>query len=1068
MKAQCPVCDTDFDLDLEAGDIRCPSCSAPLRAEAFGETQSIDVTKISGNSPPAGEGEGDSHQTRKTSRLRVKLLPEGDSERNRAPREFAGYRILEELGRGGMGVVYKAFDVKLDRTVAIKVLLSAEHASAGDIGRFFREALSVAKLQHPNIVPIYEMKTHDGRHYFTMDYVEGMPLDRYIKEKRPGLRRSLELVEKVALALHHAHSRGVVHRDLKPANIIITPENEPRVTDFGLAKTLSEEGERRKRDLTKTGLAIGTPHYMAPEQAAGRSKEADARTDVYSLGCVLYELVSGKPPFQGASTVDVLQKHIDEMPVKPTGRGMRLPDDVATICMKCLEKEPGRRYRSAEGLAGDIRHFLEGDPIAARRASVAYIVKHQIVRHKALALVVSAALGLLVASVTAHIFSLRRERNQVLRQLYYANIALAHRHAREANVAHVDRILHGPGCPPELRGWEWGRVKREAHQEMASTQLLRAVPRDVSFSPKGDRFFARAGKLIVTFDTATGRELAARNVPEPREVPGVTSPDGRYRAIVGGHGEIRLTDIKTGKDLPPINPQPDSKYTWVVFGRGGLMAAASTDRHVRIWRIGPPPGAKSKPKAKPKAKAKAKAKPSPTPMPMPMPMPMPDAPGPAKPAPPYALLSTSSSPHRKTICLLVFGPRGQVVVSGDTVGGLKLVRVRDGRDARVLRGHTADISRVLFSPDRKLLASSSLDRTVRIWNARSGRQLHCLRGHSDGVSDLAFSRDGKYLASCSADRTVKIWDLSSERTHIELEPHMGAVESVVIGPRGERIYAGATGGVSVWDPRSGKAVARWPEPRSLCRALAISPDGRLLASAGTRGHVTIRNSRTGKTVSEMTFVDRGHQVLALAFDPRGRRLAAAGSRGAVRVWDVASGRELPRPSGHTSTVRALAYSPEGSYIATGADDYEVRIWDAGSGRLLSKFVDAEGVETTCWSVAISPQGGRLAAAFGNSIQAADVVTGRRRQILRGHAVRVYSLAYSPDGRRLASASKDGTVRLWDTDTGRELLRLSGHSDWVSTVAFGPGGRLLVSGSKDGTVRVWLADDWSPAQGADRQ
>ncbi len=199
-----------------------------------------------------------------------------------------------------------------------------------------------------------------------MDYIEGQPLDKLIREKRPGLRRSLEIVEKVALALHHAHTRGVVHRDLKPANIIITPEGEPKVTDFGLAKTVSVEGGGRGAKLTKTGLAIGTPHYMAPEQAAGRSKEADARTDVYSLGCVLYELLSGRPPFQDASTMGVLQKHMEETPSPPSARGPRLPEDVGTICMKCLEKEPGRRYRSAEQLAGDIRRFLDGGPCAAR------------------------------------------------------------------------------------------------------------------------------------------------------------------------------------------------------------------------------------------------------------------------------------------------------------------------------------------------------------------------------------------------------------------------------------------------------------------------------------------------------------------------------------------------------------------------------------------------------------------------------------------------------------------------------------------------------------------------------
>jgi WD40 repeat protein len=216
-------------------------------------------------------------------------------------------------------------------------------------------------------------------------------------------------------------------------------------------------------------------------------------------------------------------------------------------------------------------------------------------------------------------------------------------------------------------------------------------------------------------------------------------------------------------------------------------------------------------------------------------------------------------------------------------------------------------------------------------------------------------------------------------------------------------------------------------------------------------------------LKHIAFIDREYEVLAATFSPDGSRLAAAGSRGQIRVWNTGSGQEAPRPAGHTRMVRALRYSPGGRYLASGADDDEVSLWDAASGRKIRRITPAGGNNSSCWAVSFSPDGRRLAAAFNNLIQIEDVTTGAKRNMLRGHAVRVYSLAYSPNGRRLASASKDGTVRLWDSETGRELLRLSGHTDWVSCVAFGPRGRLLFSGSRDGTVRVWLASPWLPSE-----
>jgi tetratricopeptide (TPR) repeat protein/tRNA A-37 threonylcarbamoyl transferase component Bud32/phage FluMu protein Com len=335
-----------------------------------------------------------------------------------APREFAGYEIDGELGRGAMGVVYKARDPELKRTIALKVLLAAEHASEEEIERFSREAASAARLQHPNIVPIHELKIHDGKHYYTMDYVEGEPLDWLISKQRFDVSQSLELILKVAQGLEHAHAGGIVHRDLKPQNIIVTPDGQPRITDFGLAKVLSSgEEDLTQNGLTETGAAIGTPHYMAPEQASGRSREVDVRSDIYSLGCILYEMLAGEPPFTADSVMDILRKHVEDDPLPVSRRGVRCPSDAETICLKCLEKDPQRRYQSAGELADDIRCFLRDDPITARRASLVYVVRKKLVRHKTLASVVSVAVALLVALTSWYILDLRAAKRSAEEQL---------------------------------------------------------------------------------------------------------------------------------------------------------------------------------------------------------------------------------------------------------------------------------------------------------------------------------------------------------------------------------------------------------------------------------------------------------------------------------------------------------------------------------------------------------------------------------------------------------------------------------------------------------------------------
>jgi len=357
VRLKCPKCAKSFAPDRPTGEITCPHCGATFPAEALAETKELRSARPSATDETLADT-----NARPTDETLPVAAPAAHA--SATPTDFAGYEILGELGRGGMGIVYKARDAKLNRIVALKVLIAGEGASQEQVERFFREAESAAKLKHPNIVPIHELNIHAGKHYFTMDFVEGTPLDEVIESGELTPQKSMEYMEQVARAVHHAHEQGVIHRDLKPSNIIISNDGRPMVMDFGLAKEVDVEG-----GLTQSGTALGTPQYMSPEQASGASRDVGPVSDVYALGAVLYEMLTGRPPFVADNIMSLLNAVVGEDPVPPRMVDPRIPRDAEVICLKCLEKELGRRYQSAKELREDCQRLLAGYESEARKAA---------------------------------------------------------------------------------------------------------------------------------------------------------------------------------------------------------------------------------------------------------------------------------------------------------------------------------------------------------------------------------------------------------------------------------------------------------------------------------------------------------------------------------------------------------------------------------------------------------------------------------------------------------------------------------------------------------------------------
>jgi WD40 repeat protein/serine/threonine protein kinase len=1046
------------------------------------------------------------------------------------------FRILGEIGRGGMGIVYEAVQLSLDRRVALKVLPVDASRDAKLLARFRREALAAAQLHHTNIVPVFEVGQQGDVFFYAMQYIEGQPLDQVIRElqqlravsgatTRPKPARAASAVARsslsgqfeparavdatldfrpapdqprrvgpeadtpipggltapselsraasdfrlhcrqvarlglqVAEALAYAHGRGIIHRDIKPSNLLLDSAGSAWVSDFGLAKT-------EEQNLTETGEVVGTLRYMAPERF---QSVCDARADVYALGLTLYELLVLRPAFDGQDRLHLVDQISRQEPARLRTLDPRIPRDLETLLMKAIEKDPRRRYPSAETLAGDLRRFLADETIQARRIGPLERLgrwgrRNPLVASLTAAIIVVAALGFVgvfgqMQQALAHEQEAQRNEREANKQrddaqaaneqlratqaqlrstLYAAQINVVQHAWEKGGVLRMVELLeqHRPKTgETELRGWEWHYLYRLCHAELLTLKGHTGQVLSVVYSPDGKRL-ASAGNDRTTkvWDAQTGHELLSLDGLKGSGNSVAFSPDGKHLATVGS--EVKVWDVQTGQELLSLKGGSDG----VAYSPDGKrLASAGYDRTTKVWdaQTG------------------------------------------------QELLILKGGGYSVT-----FSPDGKRLAGVDD----KTVKVWDAQTGQELLSLKGVGRRVAFSPDGKRLAGPSDERTVKVWDAQTGQELLSLKGARGGV---AFSPDGKRLASPARDfvGAVKVWDAQTGQELLAFK-HSGGVSSVAFSPDGKRLASAGSWDhtVKVWDAQKD------PEKLTLQAVgarLAFSPDGRHLATGSDDHTVKVWDVVTGRQA--LTLKGHTFPVSSVAFSPDGKRLASGGGgsrypggqwgissngRAELKVWDTQTARELLTLQVSSGSVGGLAFSPDGNRLASAYWDGTVKVWDAQTGQELLSLKGARGdvayspdgkrlangekvwdaqtgqellsLKGAYGGVAFSPDGKRLASGLREgALQIWDVQTGQEIRTLLGHAHAVLSVAFSPDGQRLASMSGDKTVKIWDAQTGQELVTFEGGGGLFGRVAFSPDGHRLAASMANGTVTIW--------------
>jgi len=989
-------------------------------------------------------------------------------------RYFGDYQLLEEIARGAMGIVFKARQSSLNRVVALKMILAGRLASPALVRRFHTEAEAAANLKHPNIVAIHEVGEHEGQHYFSMDYIEGQDLAQRMRQWPVPLKEAASCVEIIARAIHYAHQRGVLHRDLKPSNILLDRQGQPHVTDFGLAKLVEHEST-----LTQSHDVMGTPSYMAPEQAAGDAKQLTTAADIYSLGGILYELLTGQPPFCAGTALETMRQVIEQEPEAPSlVRSSRrkeaqtlksemdqsltsapaetLDPDLETICLKCLQKDPNARYNSAEALAKDLARWQAGEPILARPVAPVERIwrwcrrnpKTAILSAAVILLLFTVAIGSTLAAVRIH-----RAQRAATEELFKSYLAQARARRRDNCEGQRADSLEAVGKAATIHSSL--ELRNEAIACLAMTAVRFAGAHkspypeheywDANLDLRAFREFDGTARVHRVRDDREVAVLAAVGAEAPLAYG--FSPDSRY--VVVWNSERSSTVWRMDQQQPVISDIPGVMCA-DFSSDGERLVASCQDGQIRQFGLNP--------------------------------------------IGPLPSLAVNRRFH-----LLRVRPQGDWFAGYESLHSN--LEVRDLRDGALLRtlSHPSPIGTFAWSSDGMYLAVGCESGRIFIWNAATGEKENELDGHEDTVTSVGFSHSGWLLGSSSWDGQFRLWDLTAKRTlltaagwsyqllfsaddrrigylqrgretgflevtpssifhrlNCKTSPNRGSY-SADVSPDGRLVAAAFREGVHIWADQ--QTHEPFFLPASVCYSVIFTPDGTNLITSDSSGLARWPIQRiSGTTTDELHIGPRqsireGHDFNYAALSRDGSWLAAANSRAqGVSVYEVRNPtnhfRLVSQPGVQFTTI-----SPDGRWVAAGNwKGSGVKVWEFDSKRVVCTLP----TPSSAW-VAFSPDKRWLLTTGASYYELWETGSWKHKyKLIRpGAEWPSYPLAFSPDAVTLAIISEPKVIQLVVAETGEVLADLEApQAANISFLRFSPDGSQLFALESDRQVQAW--------------